>query len=70
VAMVAGYGWPVFTGGPMFWADRVGLPAIVARLRALEEAEGADYAPAALLQQRATEGGRLSEALGSGPRLP
>jgi 3-hydroxyacyl-CoA dehydrogenase len=61
VAMVAGYGWPVFTGGPMFWADRVGLPAIVARLRALEEA---------LLQQRATEGGRLSEALGSGPRLP
>ncbi len=24
-----GYGWPAWTGGPMFWADHVGLAAVV-----------------------------------------
>src|SRR5207237_1686354 len=23
VALILGYGWPVYTGGPMFWADTV-----------------------------------------------
>jgi 3-hydroxyacyl-CoA dehydrogenase len=32
VALVAGYGWPVYTGGPMFWADRIGLPRVIAGL--------------------------------------
>ncbi|MBS0475021.1 MAG: 3-hydroxyacyl-CoA dehydrogenase, partial [Proteobacteria bacterium] len=27
-----GYGWPAWTGGPMFWADHVGLPEVVAGL--------------------------------------
>jgi len=25
VAVMLGYGWPVYTGGPMFWADQSGL---------------------------------------------
>ncbi|WP_176598243.1 MULTISPECIES: 3-hydroxyacyl-CoA dehydrogenase NAD-binding domain-containing protein [Sphingobium] len=28
-----GYGWPAYTGGPMFWAGTVGLDAVVAGLR-------------------------------------
>ncbi len=28
-----GYGWPAYTGGPMFWADTVGLGQVVAGLR-------------------------------------
>lgn len=32
VALVAGYGWPVWTGGPMFWADTVGLDKVIAGL--------------------------------------
>src|SRR5947208_3534577 len=28
VIWVYGYGWPVYRGGPMFWADQVGLKAI------------------------------------------
>jgi len=27
-----GYGWPAWTGGPMFWADHIGLDTVVAGL--------------------------------------
>jgi 3-hydroxyacyl-CoA dehydrogenase len=29
IALVTGYGWPAYRGGPMFWGDSVGLPKIV-----------------------------------------
>ncbi len=32
VVWINGYGWPVFTGGPMFWADTIGLGKVVAGL--------------------------------------
>jgi 3-hydroxyacyl-CoA dehydrogenase len=32
VVWINGYGWPLFTGGPMFWADTVGLDKIVSGL--------------------------------------
>jgi hypothetical protein len=31
VALIHAYGWPVYTGGPLFWAGKVGLPRL--RLR-------------------------------------
>ncbi|MFH5923981.1 3-hydroxyacyl-CoA dehydrogenase NAD-binding domain-containing protein [Roseomonas xinghualingensis] len=51
-----GYGWPAWTGGPMFHADSVGLPKIVARLR--EFAAGGDESlqPAPLLVRLAEQG--------------
>ncbi len=33
VAWVYGYGWPIYRGGPMFWADTEGLDKIVAGLK-------------------------------------
>ncbi|HEX7872780.1 MAG TPA: 3-hydroxyacyl-CoA dehydrogenase family protein, partial [Sphingobium sp.] len=57
VALVTGYGWPVWTGGPMFWADSIGLPAIVATLDATIGAE----AVSPLLRKLAAEGGRLTD---------
>jgi 3-hydroxyacyl-CoA dehydrogenase len=33
VVWVYGYGWPVYRGGPMFWADTEGLPKIVEGLK-------------------------------------
>ena len=27
-----GYGWPAYTGGPMFWADSIGLDTVLAGL--------------------------------------
>lgn len=32
VVWIHGFGWPAWRGGPMFWADSVGLPKIVASL--------------------------------------
>jgi 3-hydroxyacyl-CoA dehydrogenase len=56
VACMYGYNWPVYTGGPMFWADTVGLPKIVAKLKELQAAHGDVYKPAALLERLAAEG--------------
>lgn len=54
MAAILGYNWPVYTGGPMFWADSVGLPTIVAGLRTM------GIGPAPLLERLALEGGRFS----------
>ncbi|QSB45575.1 enoyl-CoA hydratase/isomerase family protein [Tsuneonella flava] len=32
VVWINGYGWPLYTGGPMFWADTVGLANVVSGL--------------------------------------
>ncbi len=61
MAAILGYGWPVYTGGPMFWADTVGLPTIVARLKEMQAAHGDAFAPAHLLETMAAEGKRFSE---------
>ena len=56
IAAILGYNWPVYTGGPMFWADTVGLPKIVAKLRELETIFGEMFTPSALLVRLAEEG--------------
>ena len=32
VVWINGYGWPLWTGGPMFWASTIGLENVVAGL--------------------------------------
>lgn len=32
VVWINGYGWPLYTGGPMFWAETIGLDTVVAGL--------------------------------------
>jgi 3-hydroxyacyl-CoA dehydrogenase len=57
VIWVYGYGWPVYRGGPMFWADSVGLAAIRDRMLEFRRRSGRDsWRPAALLERLATEG--------------
>jgi 3-hydroxyacyl-CoA dehydrogenase len=67
VAAVLGYNWPVYTGGPMFWADTVGLPVIVEKLKALQRAHGHAFAPSALLERLAAEGGSFSRQTAPAP---
>ena len=45
-----GYGWPAWTGGPMFWASHIGLATVVAGL----EKHGLPVAP--LLARKAAAG--------------
>jgi len=57
VIWIYGYGWPVWRGGPMFYADLVGLPAIRDRLAVYAERSGdATLKPADLLSKLAAEG--------------
>ena len=57
-AAIHGLEWPVYTGGPMFWADTVGLEAVVARLAAAANGRES-LRPARLLQELAAEGQAL-----------
>ncbi len=53
VVWIYGYGWPVYRGGPMFWAQTEGLPKVVAGL----EAHG--FTVAKSLRDAASSGGRI-----------
>ena len=62
IACLKGYNWPVYTGGPMFWADTVGLLYIVERLNEFEARYGnGDFVPSPLLVKLAKAGERLSD---------
>ena len=61
VTWVNGYGWPVYRGGPMHWADSVGLAEIVEKVKGYNESLGGrHWRPSPLLERLAAEGGRLS----------
>jgi 3-hydroxyacyl-CoA dehydrogenase len=51
-----GYGFPGWRGGPMFYADRVGLRTVLDRIRAFERDCGPRWAPAPLLERLAAGG--------------
>lgn len=51
-----GYGFPRYRGGPMFWADTVGLTPIADKMRAFEKKHGAWMAPSPLLLRLADAG--------------
>jgi 3-hydroxyacyl-CoA dehydrogenase len=51
-----GYGWPVYSGGPMFYGDLVGLPKVLERLKAYQATMGDFFKPAALLEKLVAEG--------------
>ena len=56
VIWVNGYNWPVYRGGPMYYADRLGLPAVLARLQELEASAGPAWKPAPLIERLVAEG--------------
>jgi 3-hydroxyacyl-CoA dehydrogenase len=63
VVYLTGYGFPVFRGGPMFYADTVGLPGIIRAMRRFAENPASDpgfWQPAPLLARLAEEGGTFS----------
>jgi len=57
VVWVNGYGWPVYRGGPMYYADSIGLDKVMARLMEFLEQDGDDFwQPAPLIKKLAAEG--------------
>jgi len=51
-----GYGWPVYRGGPMYWADQVGLPKILETVKHFHATMGEAWTPAPLLERLVAEG--------------
>ncbi|KAG5192107.1 enoyl-coenzyme A hydratase/3-hydroxyacyl coenzyme A dehydrogenase [Tribonema minus] len=58
VVWVYGYAWPVWKGGPMFWADELGLDVVLAKLRAYgaRHPDVAHWRPAPLLEELVARG--------------
>ena len=52
---INGYGFPAHRGGPMFYADTVGLPKILATVQSFREKHGKAWEPAPLLVRLAGE---------------
>jgi 3-hydroxyacyl-CoA dehydrogenase len=62
VIWVYGYGWPMYRGGPMFWADEIGLSKIRDRLLEWQRREGDVWKPAAMLDRLVAKGERFVQS--------
>jgi 3-hydroxyacyl-CoA dehydrogenase len=63
VVWINGYGFPPYRGGPMYYADRVGLKKIYDRICAYRDTLGNEFGywePAPLLERLAREGGQFA----------
>ena len=62
VVYLNGYGFPAWRGGPMFYADTIGLKTVLARVEEFRERHGNElWQPAPLLRRLAANGGTFSE---------
>lgn len=61
IVWINGYGWPVYRGGPMFYADTVGLQTVVAKLKEYLPKFGKDFKISPLLEKMAAEGKRFQD---------
>ena len=60
VTYVYGYGWPVYRGGPMHYANSMGLDKVLAKINHYHETTGDDFwAPSSLLVSLAEQGKRF-----------
>ena len=61
VVWINGYGWPMYTGGPMFWADTIGLQEVAERIQHYASTLGGDHWEiSSLIQNQVSDGGSLS----------
>jgi 3-hydroxyacyl-CoA dehydrogenase len=60
VVWIYGYGWPVYRGGPMFWADIEGNDKILAGLEKHLDKFGPEFRLSSLLKEKAASKGRFN----------
>ncbi|MBM0104499.1 enoyl-CoA hydratase/isomerase family protein [Steroidobacter sp. S1-65] len=61
IVWINGYGWPAYRGGPMFYADTVGLATVVAKLKEHAPKLGAGFSISPLLEKLAAEGRKFQD---------
>jgi len=62
VVWTNGYGFPAYRGGPMYWADQVGLDLVLSRVEDMHRQYGDWIKPSELLRTLASEGRTFGEA--------
>ncbi|MBV9233605.1 MAG: enoyl-CoA hydratase/isomerase family protein [Candidatus Eremiobacteraeota bacterium] len=62
IVYIYGYGFPPHHGGPMWYADEVGVDKVYGRIREFEAQFGPQWKPSALLRGVAEDGGTLGAA--------
>jgi len=60
IVYLTGYGFPAYRGGPMFYADTLGLANVYARVLEFQKMHGSRWEPAPRLRQLAEEGRTFS----------
>ena len=63
--MIMGTGWAPFRGGPLKYADTVGISTVVSRLNHLAGKFGEHFKPCALLNDMVNDGGTFFGPVGS-----
>jgi 3-hydroxyacyl-CoA dehydrogenase len=61
IIYITGYGLPAWRGGPMFYADTVGLDKVLADVERFHRTHGYFWQPARLLEKLAREGKRFAD---------
>ena len=61
IVWINGYGWPVYRGGPMFYADLIGANKVLAKLKEFEATMGEDFKPAPLLEKVVADNKRFQD---------
>jgi 3-hydroxyacyl-CoA dehydrogenase len=61
IIYINGYGFPPYRGGPMWYADTVGLKKVFERVSEFHKVHGELWTPAPLLEQLAKEGRTFAE---------
>jgi 3-hydroxyacyl-CoA dehydrogenase len=64
IIWINGYNWPAYRGGPMWWADHLGLTTVLDRLRSYESTLGEQWKPAPLIERLVADGKGLLSVRG------
>ncbi|AOY96300.1 3-hydroxyacyl-CoA dehydrogenase [Cupriavidus sp. USMAA2-4] len=61
IVYVTGYGFPAYRGGPMYYADQIGLASVYADIQRFHDEHGYWWQPSPLLAELARNGRRFSD---------
>lgn len=62
ITWIYGYGFPAYRGGPMFWADQIGLDKILEAVKKYhKEVGGKQWEPSPLLEKLVAEGKKFGD---------
>ena len=62
IVYINGYGFPIWRGGPMFYANQLGLSEVINKMSAFSKLDENFWKPAPLLQKLADNSGAFGEA--------